>query len=526
MKKLPNSLLGMVFLLFMGAGIAQGKDLAPFKPPSIPEIKKLGYNPEICPICGRNRRVCNEIYNRFLEGKPLPKGVKVCAVHTKIGIIKTMPVFCPICGYKVDVPLVPMKTQNTDSDLCPHPTGQVRFRTNIPICPNCGFAANRKQFRSRDPRYFTPAIKAWVRRILTPAMREAQWQLLTGTLSGIRRSGNFVFIPTGIKKADGRPEVKRVAIASLFDKQETIPDTIRVRHAYAYYTMLKADSAKRAQLAWQTAWAYRREVSGTLSGAQIMSSIERILKACEEDKVHLQEEQGKVRIMAKMYLDKRRFSYLDREVIGIMLAGHYDRLGYPTWARRCLRQAAQDAYVENTGKPKAWPVGKPNPWRTGLSGSQQEINKNSRQRRQAIATIAALRLMMLNQEEKYLSLAAQLIREGLKQHLYPTKQLPSFIYLVGEFERRREAFPRARVWLQSAQAMLGEEIAIENFAPQQIEYLQAYAKQVRNQVPYSRTERDQDGQLLTSLRLQIERAGTLRQGLRAQRGPNSNPAIK
>ncbi len=321
--------------VFFGATVLAGQPSpagAPF--PTIPMRGGKSYNPKICHVCGESRSECNRKARKYRKNPASISKDKLCKIHTSYGRIKVTPVNCPVCGYQVGIPVKPMRSTDTDADLCPHPVGMIKFRTDIPICPRCGFAAYRQRFRQPQPAW----VRRWVSRALTGSIRQAEWQLLTLSLK-VGSARDNLFLP------DGRGGKKAVPVASLFT-QESLPDTIRCEHALAFYLQLPAAGLEqqklalqvRARLTWECAWAYRRELTGPITGPHIMSSMMKILRAGENVNSGEADLQDRINLLARLFNQKKsngapHFNYMDRQVIRLVLAGYYDRLGCTRWAQ-------------------------------------------------------------------------------------------------------------------------------------------------------------------------------------------------
>ncbi|MBN2710974.1 MAG: hypothetical protein JXR97_00870, partial [Planctomycetes bacterium] len=169
---------------------------------------------------------------------------------------------------------------------------------------------------------------------------------------------------------------------------------------------------------------------------------------------------------AEMYKDESKYTPQERQIIGITLAGYYDRLGVPGWARSCLKAVIDECR-------KSYPDTDSDPWLKDMSGNVQDRVKEAGEQRKSLALEAAFRMKQIEYEIKYLTLSANLIRESLQTNQYPADKIPFFVYLVGEFERRAENFGAAKIWLDAASTML-TEAKEGDYAIDQIEVLKGY----------------------------------------------------
>lgn len=400
---------------------------------------------------------------RISTGNDKGKGFRIVSEEEarRLVSIPSRPGLCRVCRCQVNIPM-PLKkdkagmekkrwqlsSSDTDADLCPHPTGKIRFHADIPICLHCGFAAYQTDFMKPQD----PAIKSWVQKVLTPNMQKAERQLL-----GI--GGNL--------------QMSNASFVDLF-KQEDIPDVVRCHHALSYYITMKAPVEIRAKLAWLTAWAYRRELSGTVDGPYMMPSIQRVLRAIDEQRTSAKDMEKRITILAEMFEKKRpngKYYYpcIDRQSIRILLAGAYNRVGLTSWAQVCLKQVAESA--RNRGDSP-----ENDPWQEAVSGRLNDKKKEADAICQVIERIANVRLSQLEREQNFLGMAATLLRESLRQGVYSSnpEAIPSRMYLIGEFERRQERFLAAQLWLEAAKGLIGDNAGVELNAPGQLAVMKDY----------------------------------------------------
>lgn len=411
------------------------------------------------------------------RGSPLTKKIGQENIDTYIyGVSR--PWNCPICLHKVNMPSKGRKYTNIDADLCPHSSGNIRYSSEITICPNCGFSAFQSDFRQEQPEY----VKRWVLENLQPHMKRTLHTLL----------GPDVKI-TGKKLLD------------VFKKQSDIPDTLRNTNAYLYYKLRynhkdpKVREAGLARVAWLTAWAYRRAVNEPIQSAPVMNIVRRISAHIEKENIADDDVESSIRLLTKMFKDEQNYDDIDRQILRIMQAGYYNRLGLNSWALMVIKQA-NDAALKKYSDPAS------DPWlRTKAFKNipPQEQLKALSSIRTAIAAITKRRDECLRKEVEFLGYATKLIEMALRKNEYPTKEIPTFTYLVGEFERRREQYSRSLMWLAATKQMLNPKVVlIQHYAPQQIDILKRYVRD-QNITPPASSSANKDWQLLQQLAKQV-----------------------
>ncbi len=354
--------------------------------------------------------------------------------------VRTRPWNCPVCGNRVEVPEEEFAFKDSDADLCPHPVGKVKFFTAIALCPYCGFSAYKADFMKPQ----SEEIKTWVASALTKPMNETLRHLFA--------------LQIKVPAAD---------LPKYFSAPEDLPDILRCEHAFMYYAKIKADPTMQGKIAWQTAWAYRRAINGPVHGPYVMDALRKILDAVDKERGAEADLEERVNLLAGFYEQRERFGTFERQLVRLLLGGYYDRLGLTAWARTCFEQ------VEKAAK-KEWPADE-DPWVKELTGSAAQRTEEAKLRREVLAFGASMRLEYLHKEQKCLELSSAYLRNALNDGLYPAGQMPSYIYLIGEFERRREMFARAKLWLEAAaQLQRPGAFQIEHLASQQLETMNDY----------------------------------------------------
>lgn len=411
----------------------------------------------VCPVCKRPRSVC---YEASKKAQQTGQG-EVCPVYAgQVGEIRSaQPCLCPICRHKVTPPkqFQHFDYHESDADMCPHPTGRVRFYSNILICPSCGFAAHQKTFQEKQ----SQEIRTWVLAELQPQIRNVQRA----------KVGLAAKNPT------------EAQLIAAFDKQENIPDTVRTIHAYKYYVQRgDLNEAVLARSAWTAAWACRREVSSPIYGLFVADSVHRILAemkklgAGEKDPL-----EDRIRALQRIYERKDlrtadgslQWTHFDRMVMCMIQAGYYNRLGLNTYALQLLQRIVDDS------RNKVAPDMAQDPYFASTESSQpvELREREAIARRNLLYTEAFSRIHLIHKEMEYMAYATRLIQAALVKKLYPLEEAPSYIYLVGEFERRQENLSRALLWLTYAKALIDEKtLRAEVMAPNQIELMNRYVR--------------------------------------------------
>lgn len=403
----------------------------------------------LCPVCKKSRSECYTTYQESLTNPALRD--QVCDIYKKnIGHMETRPVPCPVCRHQVHAPTQVSRHDDVDTDLCPHPIGNVRIVSEVTTCPSCGFSAFQGDFRRPQ----SEATRQWVRNHLTEALREDQHYLL-----------------------DMNIKLTEQELVDLFGNQEEIPDIIRTANAFLYYERLLAagdpniNEAGLAQVAYMTAWSFRREVGKSLFGPLVTEPIRRINSSIRQKELLLNDLKGHADFLHSLALDTKRWGHFDRQIIHILQAGYYARMGRHRLSNALLANVMQEA-------KHRFPDAESDPWFHVIADQGQTGQQRARQveiARTLIENEAMRRLVSLRREAEYLERAVQLITRGLETGQYNVDEIPSYIFLVGDFERRRENFSRAMMWLRAADHLKASgEFRIEHQAPAVIEDMLEY----------------------------------------------------
>ncbi|MFH0911149.1 MAG: hypothetical protein V1918_06580 [Planctomycetota bacterium] len=416
------------------------KEPLPSRSSKFPFAREAVRNPNICPVCGKPWGL-QDTENPHAEclKKVLPE---------------KFPVVCPSCGLTLLVQkrLTRFHADEIDHDLCPHPPGNNRPLTEIIICPRCGLSGTEELFRKG----LTPEQKEWVKNNLTPQTQASIARLLSAKLVGIRVSPQESW--KAFQDMDSGTKQDQVL-------EESVPEVLRCTNALAFAERFEGENvAFLARLSWLTAWAYRREVAGPLSGGDIANSLRRLQSFLNKTfPLGYFAPEKRVEALVAAYPDDKTHSMLERQLMLLIMAGDYQRLGYTQWAADCL-----NACLRNAQDASLWRPDSNNPSGTALQ-------------RKTLIQEANARLEASGRERYFLLKAADLLQAALEENLqrngnlYAPTETPAMIYLVGEFRRRGGEFGRAYTWLEGAMKLqsLQEQGGAEIFAAGQIELLQA-----------------------------------------------------
>ena len=445
---------------------------APTVSPSGAQRKRLHQN--LCPVCGRERSVC---HSESMKAMKNPGGKeKLCPIYKQDFVSgESRPVPCPVCRNIVRLPQRNQKIENTDSDLCPHPEGNVRFMSELAVCPRCGFAAYRADFFAP----VKPEISDWVKTNLQPHM------------------------PATLRHILGKEaKIDDAKLVELFSAQREIPDILRCKNAFTIMTerARRGDpgvtTAGLAKMAWMTAWAHRRAISEAFGDGVLLEGARRVISAIQRSELAENTLEEGIRMLTGIFGDKERFDVLERQLMRIIQAGYYNRLGLNFWANGVLNQVMQEVTVKKYDNPGT------DPWMQikvakGLKAEEKE--KVIKLAKDALANAADTRLACLKGELEYLGTATDLIVQGLAKNQLNANEIPTYFYLVGEFERRRENHSRALFWLQAAAQICDKdgEIKLEHCAPEQVDILKRYVFD-RKLTPPSNPQAESDMKIATA----------------------------
>ncbi len=435
---------------------------APEPSAQFPFAEDAQKNPNLCPRCGQSWD--EDVHQTCFQ--------EVTARQEKAS--------CPSCGlgFYLERRLVRVRADQIDRDLCPHPPPGAPATPELAVCPRCGFASVRGVFLSQEGRRLPEDQQAWVAEHITPPTRQTILTLI-GHINPRHRPASdrlYTIFDENATRRLSLPEEKAELVPERI-VETAMPDDLRCRNALLFAQEYFADRNPLicARMAWLTAWAYRREVSGPIPDTLLIRAVRRINRRLEEALPLGAPPEKRVNELVKLYGEGNRHALVDRQVMLLMMAGDYQRLGFRQWSHDCLvsvRDAARsDALWDEAAKSGSVTE---TTAREGMSG--RELARQ----RAALAEQAELRTSAARAEIGYLVDAAAHLRHALANEQVPTKHLRRYVYLAGEFDRRTGNFARAYAWLSVAARTLdrGPAPEAEVFAPEQVELvLQALGPQ-------------------------------------------------
>ncbi|GEM_PF-3343295 len=428
-----------------------------------------------------------------MEARITVDGEEVSPEDMERRLPKRIRVRCPVCDLALMVRPRSLRfsASESDRDLCPHPTGAKSPVSELIVCPRCGFSGTERQ----HARGLSDERAQWVRTHLTPRTQRAIRDLLTRKLTRLQLQPDELW---KIFRDDTQENAEDQVL------EELVPDTIRSANALAFAERFYPESyAVRARLTWLTAWSHRRVVAAPIPADFLMRALRRIQTHLDEASAYAPAPKDRVNELASMFQDSERFGLVDRQVIRLMMAGDYERLGYLDWAaaslQRCRNSARNDQGWEEA-------------IREGTDAGANPPEQAVMQQRNEIIRLASQRLESNREEARLLGEAAELLRKALRQELetgevYPPKHIPAMVYLVGEFERRAGRPGRAYAWLDAASELHppGDHIGVEIFALDQISALRTALGD--DPIPPNPQMGD-DGPMLQALAARLREAST------------------
>lgn len=410
------------------------KNLFPFE-------KEAMKNPNICPVCGKSWDMVDgkNIHSKCLE-KLLPPKLEIR---------------CGSCGQLLQTRQknnVRYRSDIMDRDLCAHPPGSQQPVSDLVICPKCGYSGTIENHKQR----ITPEQKSWVLNNLTPMIQREILGLLhldVSKLNLTRENAYKVFIdPLALNNTS--------AIGGDMIIETQVPEFLRTKNALLFAEKFyPEDYVLIARYSWLTAWAYRRIVCEQMTESSMLGSVKNILASLQKKFPVAPTPENRVNEMVVMYKDNTLYPLLDRQVMLIMMSGDYLRLGFRSWANDCLKSVLETVKSDSSWADLIGVVGKEN-----VAFQRSALSKNTERR-----------LYAIKMEGEFLKNAAENLRKALIMQLkgkafFSIDEIPSNVYLVGEFERRLQNYGRAYAWLSAAVEMrLPEQKAgIEIWAGEQM----------------------------------------------------------
>lgn len=458
---------------------------------TFPFAAEAKQNPNLCPVCGQSwdkvdaHRAC---LKRFSPA--------------------TRPVTCPSCQLVLHITEERPRARSwqIDRDMCSHAHIGTRAPSQLAVCPRCGFAAG-KSFFDKPASALTAAQREWIHKNLTPRTHAALISIL-GILNPDMQPS-----PDEAYKVFDRNAGRRLQTG--FEKlaeeivEHQVPDDLRCENAllFAHEFYLEENPLVVANLAWLTAWSMRREVCGPINHAVLVKGVQRIHAHLGRGyQLHVPPNE-RVNQLGEMYRDQTTYSLFDRQVMLLLMAGDYQRLGYRQWALDCLK-----ACLEATESDELWRAAEES---TSPAERNARANLTPQQQalvRPALARVVRYRISAANREATYLKDAARFLRRALEQQRdIPPVDVPTYVYLVGEFERRAGNLPRAYAWLEAASALRPPQEArgAEIWAQDQLAVTRTSLSYTGSQQVPANPKADADVPLLQGLRQRLAQAGVI-----------------
>ncbi len=372
---------------------------------------------------------------------------------------------CPACSHPVLVPEADklmrrpagqagaapewrMHAGSRDADLCPHPgRNKVAFQADVVICPACGFAAGAEEFGRPIP----AEIAAWAAAALRPNLREAQNRLL-GARAG---------------------EMTERQIVDFFNRQEDIPDAIRLEHLRIYRVAARLPRLRQAEAAWLAAWAARREVAAPPRNDFLARRAANVLAAMGKNPSGPAGElEALDRLLGRGRGSRDRLNPAERVAARMLAAGLKDRLGLGREAEAELGDLLawlKERFLRPDQDP-LWSATTPRASRAYRLDELENI------RREAEGE-AAVRLDLLREEAGNLNRAAQLIREALLAGECDGDPDGALFhsYLAAEFLRRTGDLPLAAEWFRNLAALAPGDSPLGRAARERLDRLNGQA---------------------------------------------------
>ncbi len=378
----------------------------------------------------------------------------------------TAQVACPVCTHPVAVPQVDvlmrrrasqgdqplpwrMHYSHRDDDLCPYPgKGKVAYQADVVVCPSCGYTNHNSRFA--DP---LPAGGAeWVRATLTPSLHAAQ-QALLGSRAG---------------------EMREDEIVEFFNRQDEIPDALRLEHYRTYLAAVHASPLAQARAAWLTAWAARREVAGAPKGeflAKYYAQAQAELAKQGRRRPGLHGDIDALQGIIRRAKQARRADALPgAQDMGnrLLLAGLWDRMGFLDESEKILMglyHELRERFLRHDQDP-LWSA-------TSSRASQSARLDELEAMRTDAENEVFMRVELVRRERTLLEEAAAHLRSAIAGGAFDTDpdEARFHAYLLGEFLRRSGDLPLASEWFKNLASLTPEGTPLAVAAARQLEYV-------------------------------------------------------
>lgn len=381
----------------------------------------------------------------------------------EIEAIPTREAPCPVCSFVVVIPEADTLMRQTsgkadrpawrrhyeerDADLCPHPgRGKVDFQADIVVCPSCGYTRRQEQWDNP----VSAEEAEWVRSNLRPALREAFSALLGKRAGDMDDNDKAVF----------------------FNRQETIPDTLRTEFHRIRLAAAHAPALEQAEACLLAAWAARREVARLPKGDMLAKHAAAVFADLDKTKrappgIHrdidalrtllTRRRQGKTGLPGGYDMAGR-----------LILAGLWDRLGFLDETEAILGGLYEECR-ERFHRLDQDPLWSDTNSRASRSHRQSELEVMRGDAEREVL----VRLSMARRERELLTDASRCIREAFRNGEFDNRPADALFhaYIMGECLRRAGDLPLASEWFKNLQYLAAEDSHLARAAAIQLKYV-------------------------------------------------------
>ncbi|MCD8349453.1 MAG: DUF2225 domain-containing protein [Planctomycetaceae bacterium] len=380
--------------------------------------------------------------------------------------LPTQQIACPVCTYPVAVPQVDllmrrrpsqrdvalpwrMHFTHRDDDLCPYPgKDKLAYQADIVVCPSCGYTNHNSYFADPLPE----GGAEWVRTTLTPSLHNAETALLGNRASEMREDEVFEF----------------------FNRQDAIPDSLRLEHYRTYLAAVHAAPLAQARAAWLAAWAARREVAGAPKGeflAKYYAQAQAELAKQGRRNPGLQGDITALRGIIRRAKQAQRADALPgAQDMGhrLLLASLWDRMGFLDESETILMglyHELRERFLRHDQDP-LWSA-------TNSRASQSQRLDELETMRTDAENEVFVRVELVRRERMLLEEAAGHLRRAITGGAFDNNPDDArfHAYLLGEFLRRSGDLPLASEWFKNLASLTPEGSPLAVAAVRQLEHV-------------------------------------------------------
>jgi len=397
---------------------------------------------------------------------------------------------CGGCGISLLVrrKSVEFKAEEMDRDLCPHKPGTDKAFSEYIVCPKCGFSATELQHRKG----LSVSQRKWVMENLMPQTEKKIKDLLHRNLSKLNLEDKNDLYKTFAGKYSLAPEAAQAKDDEIIEG--SIPETIRCENALLFAEKFYPENhLLLSRLSWLTAWAYRREVASPLKESMLMRPMSRIGQVLSSEFPVTPSPEDRVNFLVKIYKDKTKYPFVQRQVMLMLMGGDYQRLGFTKWAKDCFNACLAACSSQSLAQEEEASGVK----KIDMDAWREDIRKS-----------ISLRMNAAGMEAEYLKRASAYLKAALNsmsvgRETIAPNQIPGYVYLAGEFDRRCGDFASASIWLDAARNMRlpANDSGLEIWAEKQFEAMQASGGNISGSYP----EKVKDLTLLAGLANSVQK---------------------